>query len=65
MRYISWPATPSPHPNVLRLRDLERITASGAFLARKFDERTDHAVLPRYPPIVLRRAGPHPLVDHS
>jgi hypothetical protein len=45
MRYSSWPSTPSPHPAILRLTDLERITASGAFFARKFDERTDVAVL--------------------
>jgi Core-2/I-Branching enzyme len=45
MRYLSWPTKPSPHPDVLRLGDLERITASGAFFARKFDERTDSAVL--------------------
>jgi hypothetical protein len=45
MRYLAWPTNPSPHPDVLRLADLERITASGAFFARKFDERTDSAVL--------------------
>jgi hypothetical protein len=45
MRYSSWPSSPSPHPAILRLTDLERITASGAFFARKFDERTDVAVL--------------------
>ena len=43
-RFTSW--TPgSAHPDVLRLADLERMLASGADFARKFDMTIDSAVL--------------------
>lgn len=44
MRFTSWQPN-APHPDVLTIGDLDRIAASGAFFARKFDERTDAAVL--------------------
>jgi Core-2/I-Branching enzyme len=43
-RFTSW-ALGSPHPDVLRLADLERIVTSGADFARKFDAGVDRAVM--------------------
>jgi hypothetical protein len=43
-RFTSW-AQGSPHPDVLRLADLERIVGSGADFARKFDAGVDGAVM--------------------
>ncbi len=44
-RYTRWERPSASNPAVLRLGDLPRITASGAFFARKFDEGVDAAVL--------------------
>lgn len=43
-RFTSWPS-PSAHPAVLRVGDLERILSSGADFARKFDIAIDATVL--------------------
>lgn len=52
-RYTSW--TPgSAHPDVLRLADLDRILASGADFARKFDMTIDGAVMDELDRVVGR-----------
>lgn len=44
-RFTSWSRPGSPHPDVLRLADLEAIVASGADFARKLDITVDADIL--------------------
>jgi hypothetical protein len=43
-RYIDWASGPE-FPKTLRLDDYEKITASGDFFARKFDEKVDAEII--------------------
>jgi len=56
-RFTSWAADGAPHPEVLRLADLERILGSGADFARKFDETVDAGVLDELDAVVGARAA--------
>jgi hypothetical protein len=44
-RFTKWATGSSASPEILRLRDLDAICASGAAFARKFDTRVDAAIL--------------------
>ncbi len=44
-RQISWPYSASPHPKVYTADDLDELTRSDAFFARKFDESVDSVVI--------------------
>lgn len=46
LRHIDFPPH-TPHPRTLRLADFDRLVRSPKFLARKFDESVDSAVLDR------------------
>jgi hypothetical protein len=44
LRYIDW-SEGKASPKVLRMEDFSRLAASGLFIARKFDVRTDAAII--------------------
>ena len=44
-REIIWPPSNSVHPKILRMEDYERLSASPALFARKFDDSVDRQVL--------------------
>lgn len=44
-RYIEWPVFHSLHPNTLTIKDLNKLNASDAHFARKFDVNADNAIL--------------------
>jgi hypothetical protein len=54
-RFVLFPGPEAPHPEVLRHRDLDRLLASDAYFARKFDATVDGEVLDELDRI--RRAG--------
>ncbi len=56
-RYMRW-TEGEPHPDVLRLGDLDSMVASGAHFARKFDELVDSTVLDRLD-MLSRSSRPH------
>lgn len=46
LRFTSWPPG-APHPETLTVDDIDRMRASGKYIARKFDPKVDTAVLDR------------------
>ena len=56
-RYMRW-TEGEPHPDVLRLGDLDSMVASGAPFGRKFDELVDSSVLDRLD-VLSRSSSPH------
>jgi hypothetical protein len=47
LQYDRWPTGAEPHPSVLRGEDFDRLVASGAHFARKFDLDVDAGILDR------------------
>jgi hypothetical protein len=56
-RYMRW-TEGEPHPDVLRLGDLDSMVASAAHFGRKFDELVDSSVLDRLD-VLSRSSSPH------
>jgi hypothetical protein len=60
LRYVRFPPGGAPHPDILTIKDLESMLASGKHFARKFDVRVDGTILDVLDERVHARSGRFP-----